>query len=148
MYVSGAKLCHTCLVSNFSRPSGTEARKVVKTRSNYFSTILTGNDRNCTTKCVIMFGVPNVVIWVRFQLWLCRLVPGPGKVVKIRPKHFFVVLMRNDKNCTPKSVSLFRALNRLICVPFSTFHCPIVPGPEKVVKISPRPLLSVRIEND
>jgi len=37
--------------------------KNVKIRLNYFSTLLTGNDRDCTTNCVGMFRVPNVVIW-------------------------------------------------------------------------------------
>ena len=84
------------------RPGGTEAQKVIKTRPNYFSTVLTGNDRNCTTNCVCMLRVPNVVIWVRFSTLAAQVVLGPRKGLKIRPKHFFSVLMRNEKNCVSK----------------------------------------------
>jgi len=68
-----------------------------------------------------MFQVPNVVIKAQFSTLTALLVPWPRKVVKIRPKHFFVVLIENDKNCTPKSVGMFRALNRVIWPRFQLF---------------------------
>ena len=63
------------------------------------------------------------------------MVPGPRKVVKIGPKHCLVVLMKNDKNCTPRSVGMFRALRRVIWALFSTFPAPVVPGPKKSSKL-------------
>jgi len=41
-------------------------------------------------------------------------VAGPEKVVKIQLKHCTTVLTGNDKNCTPVSVGMFRAQNRVI----------------------------------
>jgi len=135
-------------IFNFSRLGGTGARKVGKSRPNYFLTVPTGNDRNCTTNCVGMFGVPNIIISVRFSTLAGPAVPSPEKVVKIRSKHFFVVLTGNDKNCTLKSVGTFRALNRFIWTPFSTFPSPLCSGPEKVVKFCPTPSFPVRIKNN
>jgi len=70
-----------------------------------------------------------------YQLSLLRAclgVPGPGKVVKIRPKRYLAVLMGNDKNWTQKkSVGMFQELNRVILGLFSTFPALVVPGPEK-----------------
>jgi len=147
MYVSDAKLCHTCLVSNLSRPCGTEARKVFKTRPNYFSTVLTRNDRNFTTKCVVMFGVPNGIIWVRFST-----LAGPlGWAQKSRQnltETFFCPTNAKRYELHPKKFEFVSSAKpTLICVPFSTFHGPVVPGLEKVIKISPRPFLPVRIKN-
>jgi len=70
----------------------------------------------------------------------------PSKVIKIQPKHFVALLMANDKNCTPKTVGMFRALNRVIWLPVSTFHAPAVLGPETIVEICPRLFLPVRIK--
>jgi len=108
-----------------------------KNRENwteYFSTVLTGNYRKCTTNCVGLFGLPNVVIRVQLSTLVAPVVPGPGKLVKIRPRHFFPLLIRNDKNCIPKSVGTFWALNRVIWAPFSNVPAPVVPRPEKSSK--------------
>jgi len=61
-----------------------------------------------------MFWVQNRVRRARFSALPTPVVPGPGKVVEIRPKHFFVVILGNDKNCTTINVGMFRALNRVI----------------------------------
>jgi len=58
------------------------------------------------------------------------------------------VLMGNEKNCTPKSVGMFRALIRFIRARFSTLHAPVVPGLEKVVNIRPKHFSAVLIGND
>jgi len=78
--------------------------KVVKIRPKLFSTVLTGNDKNNTTNCVGMFRVHNRVILARFSTLPAPMVLGPEKVVKIRPKHFSVVLKANDKKCTSNCV--------------------------------------------
>jgi len=122
--------------STFSRPGGTEVRKVVKTRPNYFSTVLTGNYTICTTNCVGLFGLRNIVIRVRLSTLAAPLVPSPGKLVKIRPTHSFPLLMRNDKNCIPKSVGTFWALNRVIWDPFSTFPAPLCPDPKSHLNLT------------
>jgi len=41
-------------------------------------------------------------------------VSGPGKVIKIRLKHFSAVLTGNNKNCTPNIVGMFRVQNGVI----------------------------------
>jgi len=41
--------------------------------------------------------------------------------------------MRNDKNCTPKRVSMFRVQNRVFRARFLTLPAAVVPGPGKVV---------------
>jgi len=120
---------------------------VVKIRPNYFSTVLTGNDRNWTRNHVGMFRVPNVVIWAWFSTLATPVVPGPEKVVKILSKHFFAILIGNDKNCTAKSVVCLGAIPSHLAL-FLTFPAPVVPVPEKVVKICPRPFLHVQMRND
>jgi len=85
-----------------------------------------------------MFRVPNVVIWNWFSTLVASVVLGLKNVVKIRPKHFLVVLIRSDKNCTSKSVSMFWPLNRVISDRFSTLPTEIDPGAKKVIKIWPK----------
>jgi len=132
--------------STFPAPVETWPRKFIKIRSNYLSTLLIENDRNCTINCMGTLVVPNVLIWARFSTLAVPVMIGPRKVIKIRPKHFFAILMGNDNNCSPKSVGMFRALNRVIWVPISTFHTPVVLGPETIVKICPRLFLPGRIK--
>jgi len=109
--------------STFPAPLVLRPEIVVKTWQNYFSIVLTGNDRNCTTNCVDKFRVRNIVIYARFSTLVVPVVARPGKVVKIRLKHFFAVPMRNDTNCIPKSVGMFQALNRVIYTPIFNFTC-------------------------
>ena len=122
--------------------------KVVKIRLKHFSTVLTGNDKKCTTNCVSMFRVPNVIICIWFSTLARAVVSGLEKVVKIRPKHFLVVLIGRDKNCTSQSVSMFRPLNRVIWDRFSTLPAPVDPGPGKVVKIRSKHVSSLIMGND
>ena len=68
-YVSGTKSSNLGPVFNFSCSSGARTRKVVKTRSKHFSTVLTRNDKNCTSKSVGMFRVQNWVFRTRFSTW-------------------------------------------------------------------------------
>lgn len=65
-------------------------------------------------------------------------VPGPGKVIKIRPKHFLVVLTKNRKKHAPNSVGTFQMQNCVIRARISTLLASLVPGPKKVVKIRPK----------
>jgi len=134
--------------STFPAPVETRPGKVIKIRSNYLSTVLTENDRNCTRNCVGTLVVPNVLIWAWFSTLAAPVVTEPRKVIKIWSKHFFAILMENDENCTPKSVGMFRALNRVIWVSVWTFHSLFVLGPETIVKIFLRLFLPVRIKND
>jgi len=120
--VSGAKSSHLALFSTFLASAVLEPEKVVKIRPNYLSIVLTGNERNCATNCIGMFQAPNILIQAKFSTLGAPVMPGLGKVVKIQPKHFFVVLIGNDKICTPKSVGMFRALNRVIGAVFN-FSC-------------------------
>jgi len=121
---------------------------VVKFRPKHFSSVLTGNDKNWTTNCVSMFQVPNIVILTRFSTLVAPVVPGLEKVGKIRPKHFVLVLIGSDKNCTSKSVSMFWPLNRAIWDRFSTLPIPVDRGPGKVVKIRAKHFLVVLMRND
>jgi len=111
------------------------SRKVVKIRLTDFSIVLTENYKMWTRNCVSMFQGPNVVIWTWFSTFVVPVVPGLKTVIKIRPKHFLVVLIWSDKNCTSKSVSMFRPLNRVIWDRFSTLPATVDRGPENVVKI-------------
>ena len=91
--------------------------------------------------------MPNVLIWGRFSTLAAMVVPWPEKVVNIRPKHFFAVLIGNAKNCTLKGVGMFRALNGIIWPRFKLFLLLRCPGPEKVVKIFSRPFLLIWMRN-
>jgi len=75
-------------------------------------------------------------------------VPVPGKVVKIRPKHFSTVLTGNDKNNTTNYVGMFRVQNRVIWARFSTLPTLVVLVPEKVIKIQPKLFLAIVATND
>ena len=45
--------------------------KVVKIQPKHFSTVLTGNDKNCTTNYVSMFRVPNILKFLCcFLVWI------------------------------------------------------------------------------
>jgi len=57
-----SKQSHPRSIFNFAYYGGARAQKVVKIRPKHFSTVLMGSDRNCTTNCMCMFRVPNVVI--------------------------------------------------------------------------------------
>jgi len=61
---------------------------------------------------------------------------------------FLIVLTWNDKNCTPKSVGMFRVQNRVIWARFSTLPAPVVLELEKVVKIWPKHFSTVLIGTD
>jgi len=134
-YVSAAKPSHSSPVFNFTALVVFRARKVVKIRLKHFSVVLMGNDRNCTLNRVCIFRVQNHVIQTWFSTLLVLVVFGLGKVVKIRPKHFSVVLTGNSKNCTPNRVGMFRVQNRVIQARFSALPAPLVFGPGKVAKI-------------
>jgi len=95
-----------------------------------------------------MFLVPNVFILARFSTLVTPVVPEPGKVFKIRPKHFLAIPMGNDKNCIPKSVGMFRVPNIVILTRFSTLVAPVVLGPWKVVKIWSKHFLAILVGND
>jgi len=61
-----------------------------------------------------MFWVPKPSHAGPFSTLHALMVLGHGKVVKIQPQQILDVLMENEKNCTPKSKGVFRALNRVI----------------------------------
>jgi len=117
--------------------------KVIKIQPKHLLTVLTGNDKSCTTNCVSMFRVPNVVIWTPFSTLVAPVVPGLEKVVKIGPKHFSVIPMGRDKNCVPNSVGNIRVQNQVIQARFSTLPVPMVARPGKVVKIRQKHFLTV-----
>ena len=104
--------------------------------------------RNASQIESVYFGCQNWVIWARFPTFPARVWPRPEKVIKIQSKQFLVVPMGNDKKCTPKSVPMFRALNRVIWAPFLTFPAPVVLEPKKVVKIRPKHFFAILIGND
>jgi len=68
---------------------GVRARKFCKNLTETFSVVLAGNDKNCTSNSVGMSRVQNWVIWAPFPTLPTSVVSRLGKVVKIRPKHFF-----------------------------------------------------------
>jgi len=82
-----------------------------------------------------MFRVQNRVIRTRFSTLPAPVVPGPGKVVKIRPKHFSTILTENNKNCATNYVVMFRVQNWVILAWFSALPALVVLGLVKVVKI-------------
>jgi len=51
------------------------------------------------------------------------MVPGPGKVAKIGPKHCLVVLMGDDKNCTQKKCSYVSGPKPSHLGPVFNFFC-------------------------
>jgi len=55
-----------------------------------------------------MFRVQNRVFRARFSTLPAAVVPGPGKVFHIRPKHFSTVLTENVVNITTNYVGMFR----------------------------------------
>ena len=124
------------------------ARKVVKIRLKHFSVVLMGNDRNCTLNRVCIFRVQNHVIQTQFSTLLALVVFGLGKVVKIRPKHFSVVLTRNGKNCTPNRVGTFRVQNRVIRAWFSTLPARGLLGGVRARKIRPKYFSVVLMKKD
>jgi len=66
-----------------------------------------------------------------FSTLATPVMPDPGNVVKIRPKHFLAILMGNDENCSPKSEGMFRVANVVILAQFSTLVAPVVLGAQK-----------------
>ena len=130
MYVSCVKPSHTSPVFNFSCFGGTEARKSCQNQNKLFF-----NHKNCATNCLSMFRVPNGVNWGQFSTLAATVLPVPGKVVKIWPKHFFAVVIGHDKNCIPKSGSMFRSLNRVIWPHFQLFLLRWCLGPTKSWKL-------------
>jgi len=103
-------------IFNFSCSGGARTLKVIKIQPKHLSTVLTGNDRNCTPNRMRKFWALNLVIWARFQIFLLRLYSYWRETIKI------------------KSVGIFRVENRVIQARFSTFPPSVVPRPEKVVK--------------
>ena len=102
------------------------------------SAVMMENYKNCIQIVWVCFGcktLSSLYWWAQLSTFPVPVVPRPEKVVKIWWKHFSTVLARKDKNCTPKSVGMFQALNRVICSPFLTFPTSVVLRPEKVVKI-------------
>jgi len=96
----------------------------------------------------VCFGCKTESYSPVFQLFLHRWKRGPEKLSKF-DRITFQPYWRNGnhKNCNPKSVGVFWALNRVIWVPVSTFYAPVVLGPETFVKICPRLFLPVWIKN-
>ena len=147
-YVSGCKPSHLGPVFNFACSGGTRTRKVVKTRTKLFSTVLMRNDKNCTPKSVGMFRMQNRVFQAQFSTFPAAVVPGPGKLVKIQPKYFSTVLTENDMNCTTNYVGMFRVQNWVIRAQFSTLPYLVGLGPEKVVKIRTNQFSATLTAND
>jgi len=65
-YVLVAKASHPFPIFNFNYCGGVLPGKVVKTKLKQFSTVLKGNDKNCTLNRVGIFQVQNQVIQSRF----------------------------------------------------------------------------------
>jgi len=99
-----------------------------------------------------MIRTTSHIVWVSFE---CKtksyghcfqlstpMLPWLRKVVKIRPKHFSIVLTENDKKCTRNCVSMFRVPNVVIWTWFSTLVAPVVPELETDVKIGPKHFFS------
>jgi len=95
-----------------------------------------------------MFRVHNLVFWVRFSTLPGPVVPGHGKVVKIRLKHFSTILIENDMNCTTNYVSMFRVQNGIIRARLSTLPAPVGLGLEKFIKIGPQQFSATLMTND
>jgi len=57
-------------------------------------------------------------------------------------------MTRNNKDCTPKSVGMFRVRNRVFQTRFSALPAGVVPGLRKVVKIGPKHFSTGLTEND
>lgn len=87
------------------------------------------------------------VIQTQFSILSTLVVPGPEKLVKMRPEHFSVVLTRNDKKCTSSSVGMFRLPNRVKRARFSKLPALVVSAPEKVVKIRSQHFLAILTGN-
>ena len=85
-----------------------------------------------------MFWVQNRVFRAWFSTLPTTVVPGPGKVVKIRSKHFSIVLTENDMNCTTNYVGMFRVQNWVIWARFSTLAALVRLGHKNVVKTRPK----------
>jgi len=96
------------LVFNISCSGGARTQNVAKNRAKHFSTVLRRNDKNSTPKSVGMFRVQNRVLRAQFSTLPAAVVPGLGKVVKIRLKQFSTVLTENDMNITTNYVGMFR----------------------------------------
>jgi len=82
--------------------------KVIKIRLKQFSSVLRGNDKNCTLNRVGMFQLQNRVILAQFSALPASVVFRPVKVDKIRSKLFLAVLTGNYKNCTQRVWGLLR----------------------------------------
>ena len=89
-------------------------------------------------ECVYVSGAkpshPGPIIILAFS-GHALVVPRPGKVFEIGPKHCLAVLMGNDKIAPQKIVGMFRAVNRVIWGLFATFPIPVVLGPERSSKL-------------
>jgi len=110
-YVSGPKLSHQGLVFNFTCSSGARARKNCQNLTKTVFSSTNENDKNYTPNSVGMFWVQNRVIRARFSTLRAPMVPGPGKDVKSRLKHFSTVVTENHKNCTQTVWVCFRCKN-------------------------------------
>jgi len=134
--------------SNFAAIVVPEPGKVVEIWPKHFSTILTGNDKNCTANHVGIFQVPNQVIRAQFSNLFTTVMLRHEKVVKIWLKHFPAALIGNDKSCTPNNVCMFRVQNQVIRNRFSNLTAPVVLRPKKVVKIRLKHFSVVLTGND
>jgi len=135
----GCKLSHPGPVFNFTCSSGAWARKSGQNSTKtVFSNIqdkrLELHPKHWGYVSGAKPGHPSPVIILAFPRH-ALVVPGPRKVFKIGRKHCLAVLMGNDKTTPQKSVSMFRAVNRVIWGLFSTFPVLVVPGPEKSSKL-------------
>jgi len=107
----------------------------VDSRPIHCLAVLMGNDNNCTRKSVGMFRALNHFAPGPIFNFACSCVPGLGKVVKIRSKHFSTILTKNNNNCTTNYIGMFRVQNWVVRVWISTLPAPVGLVPEKVVKI-------------
>jgi len=123
-------------------------KKSWKFGRDHFNTYRWEMTRNVSQIGWLCFGCQNRVIRTRFSSLPALVVLGHGKVVKIQPKQIVAVLMGNEKNCTTKSMGMFRALNRFLRARFSTLHASVVLGLDNVVKIRPKDFSAILIGND
>jgi len=87
-YVLVAKASHPGPLFNFNYCGGVPPGKVVKIQLKRFSTVLTGNDKNCTLNRVGMFRVQNQLIRSRFFTLPALVVLGSEKSSKF-DQHIF-----------------------------------------------------------
>ena len=127
---------------------GVRAWKLRQIRPKHYSTVVMGNNKNCTSKSMGMFWVQNRVIRVQFLTFPPLVVFGLEKVAKSWSKLFSVVLMGNDKNCTVNCVDIFRVQNQVMRARFLTLPPLVVFGLGKVIQIWPKYFSAVLTTNN